>query len=107
MNELKQLTKLVKAILEQDEQARNSDSYLYLRVIRHFAEKQGANIDNMPIPLFLLNMKELGYPPFESVRRTRQKVQADYPELAGSKAVKAARAEAEKEYRQFARAAVE
>lgn len=107
MSDLKKLTKLVKAILEQDERARNSDSYLYLRVIRIFADKKGVDINKMSIPLFLLNMNELGFPPFESVRRTRQKAQAECPELASSKVVAERRAEAEKDYRKFARAAVE
>ena len=47
-------------------------------------------------------MKEYGLPGFETVRRSRQKVQADNPELAGSEAVRRKRAKKETVYREFA-----
>lgn len=107
MNELKSITKLVKIILDQDERARNSDSYLYLRVLSVFAESKGINLEEVKVPYFLLNLKDLGLPAFESVRRTRQKVQEQHPELQSSARVQALRAEKEAEFRQYARAAVE
>ena len=102
MNDLKTTTKLVKAILEQDERARNSDSFLYLRVIEHIADQKEINLYGISIPMFLVSMKENGFPPFESVRRTRQKAQAENPELAPCEKVAAYRAEQEQEYRAFA-----
>lgn len=102
MNELKTTTKLVKAILEEDKQARNSDSFLYLKVIEHIADQKGVNLYGISIPMFLVSMKENGFPPFESVRRTRQKIQAMFPELAACEKVEAMRTAQEDEYRAYA-----
>ena len=106
MNDLKNTTKLVMAILEQDERARNSDSFLYLRVIETIADKKGINLYGIPIPVFLVSMKENGFPPFESVRRTRQKIQEHHPELAACDKVKGLRMNNETEFRQYARSEV-
>lgn len=97
--ELKSIKALVKSILEQDEQARNSDSFLYFRLL----ERIDKAILNVPVHDFLLGMGLYGIPPFESVRRTRQKVQAECPWLAACDRVKEFRAENEKDYREFAR----
>lgn len=106
MNELKHITKLVKLVLDQDEKARNSDSYLYFRILGILGERKGIDINQTPVTMFLLNMKKWGFPPFESVRRTRQKIQSECPELAGSERVMAMRSEREKEFREFARGSV-
>jgi hypothetical protein len=97
---------LVKTILEEDQKARNSDSYLYLKVIEHIAEKKQLPLSNITILHFLLHMKDYGFPPFESVRRARQKLQAAFPELAASKEVADQRADNEEAYREFAREGV-
>lgn len=102
MNELKTTTKLVKAILEEDKQTRNSDSYLYLKVLDHIAHRDGIFLAGMPVPYFLENMQRLGFPPFESVRRSRQKIQAAFPELAACEKVEAMRAEQKAEYFAYA-----
>ena len=102
MKSLHKIKDLVISILEKDELTRNSDSYLYLRVIRKIAEMENANIDRMPVSYFLMHMPELPFPPFESVRRARQKAQAECPWLASSERVSEYRAENEREERQFA-----
>lgn len=102
MNNLKAVSKIVRAILEEDKQARNSDSYLYLKVLDHIAHRDGIFLAGMPVPYFLENMKSLGFPPFESVRRTRQKIQAKIPELAASQQVQEMRKECEAEYMDYA-----
>lgn len=94
---------LVKAILEQDKRARNSDSFLYLRVLGVLGLKNGIDIDSMSITTFLLNMTEYGFPPFESVRRTRQKIQHEHPELAGNREVREQRAINEGVYKNYAK----
>lgn len=98
-NELKSITKIVKTILEQDELARNSDKYLYMKVI----EKLNADALDYALVLFLTDPMFNDLPCFESVRRARQKVQQHFPELAGSKRVQAARKEDEAEVKEFAR----
>lgn len=102
MNDWKTTTKLVKGILEEDERARNSDSFLYLKVIEHIADQKDINLYGISIPMFLVSMKENGFPPFESVRRTRQKIQACFPELAACEKVEAMRMIQEDDYRAFA-----
>jgi hypothetical protein len=103
MTELKQTTKIVKAILEEDERARNSDSFLYLRVIEHIAEHKDINLYCIPVPLFLKRMKEYGFPPFESVRRTRQKIQQTCPWLGACEKVEEMRIVNEEKFRAYAR----
>ena len=53
-----------------------------------------------------MKLEQKGFPAFETDRRSRQKVQATYPELAATGAVGAFRARNEKVYREFARSKV-
>ena len=103
MTELKQTTQIVKAILEQDEQARNSDSFLYLKVLEYIAERKDINLYYIPVPLFLKQMKQYGFPPFESVRRTRQKIQQTHPELCACEKVESMRIVNEEKFLAYAR----
>lgn len=103
MKELKTTAHLVKAILEQDEKARSSDNYLYLKVVQHCGACRGVPVDNMPLSDFLLNMSDMGIPGFETVRRTRQKIQREFPELASAEAVQGFREAREEAFRDFAR----
>lgn len=103
MPDLKTTKALVTSILENDRMARNSDSHLYFRVINIIAEKHHIDLTKIPVIDFLLNMNKSPFPPFESVRRTRQKVQQECPWLAASAEVEEFRAENEQVYREFAR----
>ena len=103
---LLQTTQLVKTILEKDEKARNSDNYLYYCILSKLANEKGIDINTISIPEFLLDMSDLGFPPFETVRRTRQKAQEKHPELCASESVQIARAELEQDFRAFARCTV-
>lgn len=99
MKNLQNIKAMVKAVLEEEPQTRNSDSLLYLHVLK----KVGDNLLSMSVRDFLANMGESDAPPFESVRRTRQKVQAEYPWLAASPKVGEFRTENEQIYKEFAR----
>ena len=103
MTDLKTTTALVKAILEEDKQCRNSDSFLYLKVLSVIGKQKGIDLEKMSVPYFLLNLHGAGFPGFETVRRTRQKLQATHPELAACERVESFRAENEAEFRAFAR----
>lgn len=103
MKELKSTAHLVKAILEQDERARNSDSFLYFRVLGVLGLKFGIDVDKMTVSDFLLNRVGNEFPGFETVRRTRQKVQREFPELASAEAVQGFREAREEAFRDFAR----
>lgn len=100
--ELKYISDVVKVILTANERARNSDSFLYLRVLEYYGCLNGVDVKGMTVPAFLLNMDDYGLPKFESVRRTRQKLQAQYPELAACDRVKNERMAIEREFRAFA-----
>ncbi len=98
---LKSVEALVKRFLEIDEETRCSDNYLYLRVCDHISLKIGQNLFRVDVPHFLLHMKEYGYPPFETVRRSRQKLQRKFPELRANKEVTDQREDNKKVFREF------
>ena len=62
MEELRNITALVKEILTSDERARNSDSFLYFRVIEAVGKRNGVNINRISVAAFLLNMGLWGFP---------------------------------------------
>lgn len=103
MKDLKTIKALVTIILEQDKRARNSDSHLYFRVITTIADKHNIDLAKIPVIDFLLNLNTSPFPPFESVRRSRQKIQRECPWLAASPEVEEFRAENEHEFREFAK----
>lgn len=103
MTEIKRTSDLVKFLLSEDERCRNSDSYLYLRVLTTIAEKRGIDLRDITISNFLTHFHGTAFPIFESVRRTRQKLQEKNPDLRANKVVQDFRSENELEYRAFAR----
>lgn len=97
--ELKNTTERVKRILINEPATRNSDDLLYLKV----CESINVVAVNVPFKEMLLKRKEWGLPPFESVRRSRQKVQAENPELSGNTSVEGHRKLNEEVFREYAR----
>ena len=89
---LKNITAQVKEIMEKDKATRNSDNLLYLRVYEQRCKEICLHPWALSTTCFLENMQSYGFPPFESVRRARQKVQQKYPELSANKAVQVVRA---------------
>lgn len=106
MYDLKNTTALVKSILEADIDSRNSDNRLYLNVLRAVGEKKGLEPSYISVANFLTGLVGDVFPPFESVRRARQKLQRRYPELAAVDTVRDYRAENEVVYEEYARSAV-
>ncbi len=103
MDSIRSTARLVRHILATDKQSRNSDSYLYLKVIEQQAAEMGKDIRNIALVSFLANSAQWGFAPFETVRRTRQKEQRKHPELAACADVEAMRAVKETEFREYAR----
>lgn len=92
MENMKTLASVVKETLEEDPRTRNSDNFLYLKVLEAIAkQRKSPSLSSMTVPFFLLHMKEYGFPPFESVRRNRQLIQAKHPDLAASDPIDAHR----------------
>lgn len=102
MNNLYHTSAIVKAILEENPQTRDSDSFLYLKVLEYKAKEAGIDLKGLTVPYFLKNISKLGFPGSETVRRARQKIQASNPELAASDKVKDMRSEQEKVFRAYA-----
>lgn len=100
--ELSKTSDIVKIILQKYPATRNSDDLLYMKVCEYI---NGTHI-SLPFWKVLQNRNDFGYPPFESVRRSRQKMQAKYPELSANKSVEAQREQNEKIYRKFARGVI-
>ena len=107
MSNLNNLTGLVHLILEHYPQTRNSDGLLWLKVLESQAHEKDIDLRMLSVPEFLPSIGEYGFSPFESVRRTRQKLQATYPHLSASETVKAYRIRNEAVYREFARGDIE
>ena len=101
--ELYTTTELVRELLTNEPQTRNSDIFLYLRVLQTIGKQRGVDINNMPVIRFFLHLSQYGFPPFESVRRSRQKLQEHNPELASNSNVEAQRELNEEAFREFVR----
>ena len=95
--ELKTTTELVKHILETVPETRNSDTLLYYRV----CDAVDSQSLGLSFGYVLLSMNNLKLPGFETVRRSRQKIQQQYPELSGDK-VKEKRKENEQIFKEYA-----
>lgn len=98
MEELKQTSTIVLKILKEDVRARKDDNYLIKRV--HDTVIPGASEMTLNQVLGMITRKEL--PCFESIRRSRQKMQEKYPELTDVTTM-IHRTDKEQEYIEFVR----
>lgn len=99
--ELKATTELVKQLLEKIPATRDNDDYLYYKV----CEARNKSCLHLPFSMVIMNRKQYKLPAFESVRRTRQKLQEHNPELAACDTVEGFRIINEQEFREYARKA--
>lgn len=102
LQELHTVKELVCYILATDPQSRNSDSYLYLKVIEQQAIQKSIDLRLLSVVSFFDNLNFNGFAKFESVRRARQKLQAENPHFMGSAEVQAARRNNEAVFREWA-----
>lgn len=89
---------IVQSVLKENPQTRNSDQLLYLKVV----ERINPLVLNQPFWYAMTSMKELGIPPFETVRRTRQKLQREFPTLRANEDAEAQRMLNECVYKEYA-----
>ena len=101
MRKLRTVENIVRPILEQNEDARNDDMVLYLFVCSDCIY-HSHGIGTVTFEDVMRNYKAFQIPCFESVRRTRQKIQAANPELGCSPETRRARKKAENAYREYA-----
>lgn len=98
MDDLTLLQKIVKIILESDKKYRSSDNLLYLRVLKAFGVNMNTSIYN-----FYEHFNDYDVPRFESIARTRRKVQELYPELKSEEPVRKWRKENETAFRKYSK----
>lgn len=99
MSELNSLKPIIKEYLENYPVLRDDDWWLIGKV---FKEVYGIDY-NMGFLEVMKRHKDYGLPSFETIRRTRQKVQEENPALESSKAKKKERQMAFNEFYDFAR----
>ena len=88
----------VKEVLETMPETRADDFKLLYEVYKKLLPE----VDTLSFKEVMLNHNDLGLPYFESVRRTRPKLQNKYPNLLPPREVQEAREELEEEYRDYA-----
>ena len=103
MRTIRGTANLVWEVLVDSRNARDSDNILYLLVCDKRLSEKGLSVGRISFKEAFMAQKQLNLPNFETVRRTRQKLQAQFPELAGSKTVKESRAKREQVFREYAR----
>lgn len=86
---------LVYITLKHEPATRNSDRLLIYSIYKNYFGCGGESFEDV--------MHNEDLPSFETIRRTRQKVQATHPGLRADEAVSAFRTEREAEFREFAR----
>lgn len=94
---IKNVEAIVHGLLIEHPSARDDDDVLYALVL----DACGADL-NVSVVDFLYTRGEMDLPPFETVRRTRQKIQADCEDLRGSRRIRLKRKEAEETFRAYA-----
>lgn len=76
---MKDLSDIVKKVLAKYPDARDDD----FKVIGHVVKALNPEAMNLTFGQALWNHNKLDLPSFETIRRTRQKIQHDHPELRG------------------------
>lgn len=99
---LRSVSNIVKRILTEQPETRGNDNLLILKVLEEFAAYYGMNLEEISIVTFLYDFAGCEFPGFETIRRSRQKVQCENPDLKPDEAVLKFRKEQEKRYRAFA-----
>ena len=102
MKTLKTIENRVLAVLKEYPEARNDDMKLYL-LVSEACIYDTHGIGDFRFEDVMSNYKAYGIPCFESIRRTRQKIQAKYPELGCSPEVRRARHKMQRVYSDYAK----
>ena len=103
MANLDTTTGIVKRLLAEQAATRGNDNLLILKVLEEYAAHYGVDLEEVSIVTFLHQYAGAEFPAFETIRRSRQKVQHQYPELRPNETVQKFRAEQEKQYRAYAK----
>ena len=96
--ELKTVKKMVEKLLKENLILRGDDDLLFCEICRQIKPETQL----MSVCEFFLMRKKMGLPSFESVRRSRQKVQEEHPELKLCERVQESRKRQEEKFYNFA-----
>lgn len=99
MDDLKNTENIVRAILQDNPDARNSDNILY----EAYISKVNPWVLVRLVRDYFLYFSDFGLARFESVSRIRRKLQEEEKELRGVEQVQKWRKENEKEFREYAK----
>lgn len=99
LTELLTVSTIVRELLESIPETRNDDCFLYVLVCNRINPFSST----LNFADALINRQHYNLPTPETVRRTRQKMQAEFPDLAGSRKCREARKELEADFREYAR----
>ena len=100
--ELKKIKDLVFETLREGETFRENDDLLYMNVCIKVFSHNDRCLTTMTVGDFFTNRKRYGLPSFESVRRSRQKVMEEHPEMKPCEKVLEARKRNEENFYKFA-----
>lgn len=105
LKELKYTSAIVQKMLLEQPETRNSDGILYVKVIEYISNQTAAEqpFQKMTVEGFFKAISTLPVPPFETVRRTRQKLQRENPELSSTERIRRKRADKEAAFRAYAK----
>ena len=98
MSKIKKTETVVRAILEENKEARDDDFLLVALACRRFCP----SIMGETFTSVLSQHKQYGLPSFESITRARRKLQANNESLRGSERMRRIRNEEEEEFRDYA-----
>lgn len=105
LNELQDTTAIVQKLLIEKPETRNSDGILYVKVLEYISKQLGVlfPFQQYTVEHIFANTATLPVPPFETVRRSRQKLQRAFPELAATERIRRKRADKEAAFRAYAK----
>lgn len=98
MSKLQRIEPVVRQVLEENEATRSDDFLLVAEVYYKLVPESL----NLPFGVVMAGHKTLNVPYFETIRRTRQKLQASYENLRPNKEVQEARVNETAEYINYA-----
>lgn len=98
MSRCSKVEPVVRKVLEENLETRGDDFLLVYKVFKEFLP----DIDNYDFKEIMLNHREYNLPYFESVRRTRQKLQSKNPDLLPSENTRRGRKLEEADYISYA-----
>ena len=75
---------IIRHILEEQPICRDSDSFLELEVLKVYASRMNMDVNDMTVRTLFMNRDKWKFPKPETIRRNRQKLQENHPELAPS-----------------------